>query len=77
MRRAIAADPKMKVLIAHGYDDLSCPYFVSRLVIDQMPISGDASRVKLAIYPGGHMFYSRPASQASFRADVMQVFGAK
>jgi carboxypeptidase C (cathepsin A) len=77
MRRAIAADPKMKVLIAHGYDDLSCPYFVSRLVIDQMPISGDANRVKLAVYPGGHMFYSRPASQASFRADVMGVFGAK
>jgi len=77
MRLAIAANPKMKVLIAHGYDDLSCPYFVSRLVIDQMPISGDASRVKLAIYPGGHMFYSRPASQAAFRSDVMAVFGAK
>src|SRR5579859_1471536 len=77
LRQAIAADPKMKVLIAHGYDDLSCPYFVSRLVIDEIPISGDAGRVKLAIYPGGHMFYSRPASQASFRSDVMQVFGVR
>jgi carboxypeptidase C (cathepsin A) len=76
LRQAIAADPKMKVLIAHGYDDLSCPYFVSRLVIDQMPITGDPGRVKLSIYPGGHMFYSRPASQAAFRTDVMQVFGA-
>ncbi|HEY2358567.1 MAG TPA: peptidase S10 [Phenylobacterium sp.] len=76
LRQAIAADPKMKVLIVHGYDDLSCPYFVSRLVIDQMPISGDPGRVKLAIYPGGHMFYSRPGSQASFRTDVMAVFGA-
>ena len=37
----------MKVLIVHGYDDLSCPYFVSRLVIDQMPITGDPNRVKL------------------------------
>ncbi len=76
LRQAIAADPKMKVLIAHGYDDLSCPYFVSRLVIDQIPISGDPGRVKLSIYPGGHMFYSRSASQAAFRNDVMQVFGA-
>jgi carboxypeptidase C (cathepsin A) len=76
LRQAIAADPKMKVLIAHGWDDLSCPYFVSRLVIDQMPITGDPGRVKLSIYPGGHMFYSRPASQAAFRADVLQVFGA-
>ena len=44
---------------------------------DQMAIPGDAGRVKLSVYPGGHMFYSRPASQAAFRADVMQVFGAK
>jgi carboxypeptidase C (cathepsin A) len=77
LRQAIAADPKMKVLIAHGYDDLSCPYFVSRLVIDQMPIAGDPGRVRLSIYPGGHMFYSRTASQAAFRTDVMQVFGAR
>jgi carboxypeptidase C (cathepsin A) len=77
LRQAIAADAKMKVLIAHGYDDLSCPYFVSRLVIDQMPISGDPGRVRLALYPGGHMFYSRPASQAAFRNDVLAVFGAK
>lgn len=76
LRQAVAADPKMKVLIAHGYDDLSCPYFISRLIIDQMPISGDANRVRLSIYPGGHMFYSRPASQASFRRDVMSVYGA-
>ena len=77
LRQAIAADPKMKVLIVHGYDDLSCPYFVSRLVIDQMPITGDANRVKLSIYPGGHMFYSRPGSQAAFREDVKAVFGAR
>jgi carboxypeptidase C (cathepsin A) len=74
LRQAIAADPKMRVLIAHGYDDLSCPYFVSRLVIDQMSIAGDAGRVKLSIYPGGHMFYSRPASQAAFRDDVKALF---
>ena len=77
LRQAIAADPKMRVLIVHGYDDLSCPYFISRLVIDQIPVSGDPNRVKLALYPGGHMFYSRPASQAAFRTDVMQVFGAR
>jgi len=42
----------MKVLIVHGYDDLSCPYFVSRLVIDQMPITGDVGVVKLAYLSG-------------------------
>jgi len=66
----------MKVLIVHGYDDLSCPYFISRLVIDQMAMSGDPNRVRLALYPGGHMFYSRPDSQTAFRQDVKGLFGA-
>jgi carboxypeptidase C (cathepsin A) len=65
----------MKVLIAHGYDDLSCPYFISRLVVDDMPAGMDPARVQLHVYPGGHMFYSRSGSQAAFRRDVMSVFG--
>ena len=41
---------------------------------DQMPITGDPGRVKLSIYPGGHMFYSRGSSQAALRKDVMRVY---
>ena len=76
LRQAVAADGKMKVLIVHGYDDLSCPFFASRLIVDQMPPMGGAGRVKLALYPGGHMFYSRGASMAAFRRDVMALYGA-
>ncbi|MCI3133521.1 S10 family peptidase [Phenylobacterium aquaticum] len=76
LRQALAADSKMKVLIVHGYDDLSCPFFASRLIVDQIPQMGDPSRVKLQIYPGGHMFYSRPDSQSAFRRDVKALFGA-
>jgi carboxypeptidase C (cathepsin A) len=28
------------------------------------------------VYPGGHMFYSRPDSQAAFRRDVLALYGA-
>jgi carboxypeptidase C (cathepsin A) len=77
LRQSVAADGKLKVLIVHGYDDLSCPFFASQLIVDQMPPMGDPGRVKLAVYPGGHMFYSRPDSQAAFRRDVMQLFGAR
>ncbi|WP_296600584.1 peptidase S10 [Phenylobacterium sp.] len=76
LRQALAADPKLKVLIAHGYGDLSCPFFASRLIIDQMAPEAGANRTKLALYPGGHMFYSRPGSQAAFRGDVMRLYGA-
>lgn len=75
-RKAVANDPRMKVLVVHGYDDLSCPYFTSRLIIDQMPPMGAPGRVQLKVYPGGHMFYSRPDSMAALRRDVMALYGA-
>jgi len=71
LRKAIASDTKMVVNIVHGWDDLSCPYFGSRLIVAQMPAYGDGSRIRLHMYPGGHMFYARPASDAALRQDVM------
>ncbi len=74
LRQAVAADPKLRVLIAHGWNDLSCPFMGSVLTVDQMPLMGDASRVSVREYPGGHMFYSRTDSQAALRANVMEMF---
>ncbi|HEX8445311.1 MAG TPA: peptidase S10 [Sphingomonas sp.] len=74
LRKAVANDPKMGVLIVHGWGDLSCPYFASRLIVDQMPAYGQAERVRLAIYPGGHMFYSRGASAAAFKTDARALY---
>jgi carboxypeptidase C (cathepsin A) len=76
LRRAIAIDPKMAVNIVHGWDDLSCPYFASRLIVDQMPSFGGPNRVQLHMYPGGHMFYARPDSGAALRRDIMASYGA-
>ena len=76
LRKALANDPKMKVLIVHGYNDLSCPYFVSKTVVDQLPPMGNPGRVQVKAYPGGHMFYSRPDSGQQMRRDVMGVYGA-
>ena len=75
--QAVALDPKLRVLIVHGYNDLSCPYFASLLIVDQIPVMGDPSRVRVAAYPGGHMFYSRPDSGAAFRRDVVALYGAR
>jgi len=76
LRQSIAIDPKMQVLIVHGWDDLSCPFMASKLIVDQMPVMGDPNRVQVKEYPGGHMFYSRGSSQAALRADVMKVYAA-
>ncbi len=74
LRKAIANDPKMQVMIAHGMDDLPCPYFASRLIVDQMPSFGVAQRVSLNLYAGGHMFYSRGESAQQFRRDAMAMY---
>jgi carboxypeptidase C (cathepsin A) len=74
LRKAIANDPHMAVMIVHGWDDLSCPFFASRLIVDQMPGFGAADRVKLTVYPGGHMFYSREDSGAAFKRDARAIY---
>ena len=75
LRKAVAADPKLRVIIAHGWNDLSCPFMGSILTVDQMPVMGDPARVAVREYPGGHMFYSRPESQAGLRKDVQAMVG--
>jgi len=76
LRQSVAVDPRLDVLIVHGWGDLSCPFMASVLIVDQMPVMDDASRVQVKEYPGGHMFYSRSDSQLSLRKDVMKMYGA-
>lgn len=77
LREALALDPKLKVLVAHGSTDLVTPYMESKLVLDQLPTFGDPARVKLAVYPGGHMFYTRDASRSAFTNDVKALYGVE
>ncbi len=70
LRQALALDPKLKVLVGHGLFDLVTPYFGSKLELDQLPVYGSADRVRLVVYPGGHMFYMRDASRAQLRGDA-------
>ena len=70
LRQVLALDPNLKLLVGHGLFDLATPYFGSQIVLDQLPPFANASRIKLAVYPGGHMFYSRDASRQAFRGEV-------
>jgi len=74
LREAVAADPKLRVLIVHGWNDLSCPFMGSVLTVNQMPVMGDPSRVAVHEYPGGHMFYTRPSSRDQLHTDVKAMF---
>lgn len=74
LRQAVAADPKLRVLIVHGWNDLSCPFMGSIVTVNQMPVMGQPNRIAIKEYPGGHMFYTRPASQSSMKHDVRELF---
>ena len=74
LRQAVAADPKLRVLIVHGWNDLSCPFMGSVLTVDQMPVMGDPTRVAVHEFPGGHMFYTRQSSGLELRKDVMEMY---
>ena len=70
LREILALDPKLKLLIGHGLFDLATPYFGSKILLDQLPAFASPERVKLVVYSGGHMFYSRDASRQAFRTEV-------
>jgi carboxypeptidase C (cathepsin A) len=70
LKQVLALDPKLKVLVAHGLFDLATPYFGSKILLDQLPAYASPERVKLVVYPGGHMFYSRDAARQAFRAEA-------
>jgi carboxypeptidase C (cathepsin A) len=67
LERALALDPRLKVLVVHGFADLVTPYFATKLLLDQMPSYGDSPRVRLVLLPGGHMPYLRDESRRMLR----------
>ena len=72
LRKLLAVNPSLHVFIANGYFDLVCPFAGSRWLIEHMPVGRD--RVRLAVYPGGHMLYTRPDSRAALTRDVATMY---
>jgi carboxypeptidase C (cathepsin A) len=70
LRQILALDPRLKVVVAHGLFDLATPYFGSKILLDQLPPYATPDRVKLVVYPGGHMFYTRDPSRQALRAEA-------
>jgi carboxypeptidase C (cathepsin A) len=76
LRAAIALDPQLQVLIAHGLTDIVTPYFATQLELNSFSPAGPLSRVKLDVFPGGHMFYARDASRVAFREAAQALYRA-
>ena len=74
LREALAANPQLGVVVAHGMTDLVTPYMTSRFAIARLPPSLTEGRVTLSLYAGGHMMYLRSASRARLHADAAKLY---
>jgi carboxypeptidase C (cathepsin A) len=74
LRKSLALDPNMRVLVVHGLTDVVTPYLETQMVLDQIPDYGAPERVIFKVYGGGHMFYSRDESRAKFRDDARALY---
>ena len=72
--QAVALDPSLRVLVAHGMFDIVTPYFATTLRLRDIPAAAGAERVKLTTYRGGHMFYANDDSRVAFRADAAAMY---
>lgn len=73
LKRALALDSRLRVLVAHGLTDQVTPYFASKLLLDQVAPMGDPARLQLKVYGGGHMLYMQDQSRAALREDARKL----
>jgi carboxypeptidase C (cathepsin A) len=77
LRRALSLNPKLKVLIAHGYFDLATPYFASKYVVERLELDETISpNLRFSVYAGGHMFYTRASAREQLYGDAKALYEA-
>ena len=75
LRSALSLNPKLKVLVAHGYFDLATPYFASKYVVERLELDETISpNLSLTVYPGGHMFFTHADARRQFYEDVKALY---
>ena len=75
LRQDLALDPRLHALIGQGLFDLVTPYEGTQVLLNQIPTAAGGDRGTRVTFPGGHMFYSRDAARAAFRAEAEKMIG--
>ncbi len=73
LRKTMARNPFMKVLVANGIYDLATPYGATEWTFNHLGFEPTyRARVSMAYYEAGHMMYIRPSMLKKFKKDVAQ-----
>jgi carboxypeptidase C (cathepsin A) len=71
LRKAMAMNPHLEVLVANGYYDLATPHFASDHTFNHLALSAEAAgRIRTRYYEAGHMMYVHQPSLAALAEDL-------
>jgi carboxypeptidase C (cathepsin A) len=77
LRRAMTANPSLKVFAACGYYDLATPHFAMDYTLDHLGLAKPLlSNITKKYYEGGHMMYIHQPSMIQLRDDLLKFYGA-
>jgi len=77
LETALLQHPATKLLIANGRYDLETPYLSSRWLVDQLGVPPALrAGIRLRVYEGGHMMYTRPDSRLLLSRDAAELYAA-
>jgi carboxypeptidase C (cathepsin A) len=72
MRKAIAKNPYLKVLVMEGYYDLATPYYAAEYTFDHLDLPPDYHKnISFETYEAGHMVYVHSGSLTKFKRDLV------
>jgi carboxypeptidase C (cathepsin A) len=71
LRKAISANPHLKVFVANGYFDLATPYFATEYTFHHLGLDPSLKgNVSMAYYEAGHMMYIHQPSRVQLKRDL-------
>ncbi len=72
LRRAMTANPYLRVFVANGYYDLATPYFATEYTFNHLELDPTLQdHVTMGYYEAGHMMYAHRPSLAKLKADLV------
>jgi carboxypeptidase C (cathepsin A) len=75
LRKAMSANPGLKVFFANGYYDFATPFFETEYTVDHMGLDPALEKnLSWGYYPSGHMIYINPASRQQMKADLTHFY---
>jgi carboxypeptidase C (cathepsin A) len=77
LRKALAMNPRMRVLVASGYYDLATPHFAADYSLDHLGIPAHLrDNIEVSYYEAGHMMYAHKPSLEKLAATLRRFVGA-